>query len=95
MSDIVQELLSRVGGLSHALDNTLRMLAIIDPENARRNIESLRDLSINDVRNSDIPADREMDHAQIARPAIEVIEIVFNQVLGSISNENPNGHLKN
>ena len=76
-----QELTIRVGALEHALALSLRRIAAISGLNAKAEIEALRDQSIGDFKNSGISADREMDHAKIVRPAIDVLEAVFKHAL--------------
>lgn len=83
-SSYQQEQISRIGGLSHALELVLRAHSLACGKQARSAIEALRDEAIDSFRNSDIPANREMEHAQIAGPAIEAIETVFNSVLSKI-----------
>ena len=80
-SSYAQQLISRVGGLSHALEFALRNIAVNSGDEARAAIESLRDKAIDAFRNSDIQADREMEHAQMAGPAIDAIKTVFDAVL--------------
>ena len=80
----LQDFISRIGGLQLALEITLHALAVKCGKDARATIEALRDEAVNSFKNSDISADREMDHAKIVRPAIEVIEIVFNSALGNL-----------
>lgn len=76
-----QDSISRISGLELAPQITLRALAEKSGKDARATIEALRDEAISGFKNSGIPADREMEHAKIVGPAIEVIEIVFNETL--------------
>jgi hypothetical protein len=70
-SSNIQAFISRIGALAHALDLALGRIAEISGEKAREHIEILREQAINDFRNSDIPPEREMEHAEIVRPGIE------------------------
>jgi hypothetical protein len=45
---------------------------------ARQKIETLRDELVSRFKYSGIPAEREMDHAKVVRPAIEVLQTVFD-----------------
>jgi hypothetical protein len=76
-----QDAISRISGLELALQITLHALAVKCGKDARATIEALRDEAINRFKNSDIPANREMEHAKIVGPSIEVIQIVFNAAL--------------
>jgi hypothetical protein len=86
MATTIQELTSRISGLHHSLELTLRALASASGEDARARIETIRDEAIYSFKNSGIPADREMEHAEIVRPAIDVIETVFNGFLRELEN---------
>jgi hypothetical protein len=79
-----QESLSRIGGLGHALELTLGAYAVVRGKEARASVEALRNEAVNNFRNSDIPPDREMEHAQIAGPAIDAIETIFNGFLAKL-----------
>ena len=79
-----QYFISRIGGLKLALELTLDALAVKCGKDARAALESLRDEAINSFKNADIPADREMEHAEIVSPAIEGIEIIFNAALRNL-----------
>ncbi len=81
-----QEFIIRIGALQHALEITLRALIIASGDSARVTIESLRDEAIDNFKNSEIPADREMDHAKIVGPAIEVIKTMFDDAIGNLDN---------
>jgi len=84
MADITQQLVGRIAGLQYALELGLREIAVIRGKEARAAIVALRKETIDAFRNSDIPPEREMEHAEIARPAIEAIELVFDQALREI-----------
>ena len=76
-----QDYISRIGGLHYALEITLRSLAVKSGKDARTTLETLRDEAIYHFKNSDIPANREMDHAEVVGPAIEVIRMVFDAAI--------------
>jgi hypothetical protein len=76
-----QELIVRIGALEHALALALRRIAAVSGVQAKEEIEALRDQSIDDFKNSGISAQRELEHAKIVRPAIEVLEAVFEHAL--------------
>jgi chaperonin GroEL (HSP60 family) len=80
-----QDLFTRIGALEHALALSLRQIAKLSGENAKREIESLRDQSISDFKNSGVSTEREMEHAKIVRPAIEVLEAVFEHALRKLT----------
>lgn len=83
--DRIQDLISRLSGLELALEKAWLRLAELNPDVARREIESLRDDAIEKFKNSDVPAELEMRHAEINRPAIEVIELLSDRVLRQIN----------
>jgi hypothetical protein len=62
----------------------LKAIAEQSGKDARTKLEALRDEAIGRFKNSDIPADREMDHAAVAGPAIEVIRIVFDAAINQL-----------
>jgi hypothetical protein len=76
-----QELVVRIGALEHALALSLRRIAAISGLNAKGEIEALRDQALSDFKNSGNAAEREMEHAKIVRPAIEVLQLVFEHAL--------------
>ena len=80
-ADQIQDLMSRNGALHIALEATLARLAKLNGTIARREIEALRDDLVRRFKNSGIIPERELDHAKVAGPAIEVIETVFNSSL--------------
>lgn len=73
-----QEFIIRISALQLALELTLKALIIASGKNARNGLILLRDEAINRFKNSGIPADREMDHAKLVGPAIEVIQTMFD-----------------
>jgi hypothetical protein len=76
-----QDLLTRNGALLTALEECLRRLATLYGDGAYQELKSLRDELIWKFKNAGIPANREMEHAQVVRPAIEVLENAFDDVL--------------
>ena len=84
--DITQQLISRVTGLNYALELALREIAIICGKDARATLSALRKEAVDAFRNSDISPEREMEHADVAGPAIEAIEVAFDEVLGQLDN---------
>ena len=85
--DRTQELTSRVFVLNRTLEKSLAALAELYGKEARRKLEALRDETINEFKNFNMSANREMDHAKIVRPAIQAIELVFEDVLRDLSND--------
>ncbi len=79
-----QKLISRVFGLYHALEITLRALVVKCGPDARTEIAALRDEAVNRFKNSDISPEREMEHADIVGPAIDAINLAFDGVLRDI-----------
>lgn len=76
--DRIQDLQSRIGALHMALEECLSQLSECYGNEARQKIETLRDELVSRFKNSGIPAEREMDHAKVVRPAIEVLQTVFD-----------------
>jgi hypothetical protein len=79
-----QDSISRISGLELSLKMALRALAVHEGKNARAKLEALRDEAISCFKNADIVAERELDHARVTKPAIEVIEIVFDSVIDQL-----------
>jgi hypothetical protein len=82
--ETIQELTSRVGALDLALREALDRLAALYGADARREIETLRDDLVTRWKNSGIPANRELDHAKVNRPAIDATELAFNAILAKL-----------
>jgi hypothetical protein len=76
-------------GAVTALEECLRRLATLYGDGAYQELKSLRDELIRKFKNADIPANREMEHAQLVRPAIEVLEIAFDDVLRRLRSGGP------
>jgi len=83
-ADKIQELTGRVGALDLALRETLARLATLHGADAQQEIEALRDDLVKRWKNSAIPANRELDHAKVAGPAIDATELAFNSVLAKL-----------
>jgi hypothetical protein len=83
-TDRVQELVVRVSALSMALDRCLAALAVEYGYEARRKIELLRDDLIQRFKESGIPPDRELEHAKIVGPAIDVLHTIFDDALRNL-----------
>jgi hypothetical protein len=77
----IQDLQSRNGALRVALEECLSQLAALYGSEAGHKIEMLRDELIGRFKNSGIPAERELDHAKVVRPAIEVLQTVFDAAI--------------
>ena len=86
-TDRTQELTSRVFVLNRTLEKSLAALAELYGKEARRKLEALRNETINEFKNPNIPANREIEHARIVRPAIQAIELAFEDVLRDLSND--------
>jgi hypothetical protein len=80
-SERIQDLLTRNGALREALDECLARLIVFYEDNAHQEIERMRDDLIGKFKNSDIHPERELEHAKIVRPAIEVLQITFDGAL--------------
>jgi hypothetical protein len=63
MSDREQDLLSRVGALDQALRKCLEELTAQYGSNAKTKLRMIRDQLILKFKQSDIPSNRELDHA--------------------------------
>lgn len=83
-ADRIQDLTSRIGALHIALSETLARLKIFYGPNARSEIEALREDLINRLKNSNIPADHELEHAKVVRPAIDALETIFDAALADL-----------
>jgi hypothetical protein len=79
--DRVQDLIARCAALSATLDICLSELVRLYGDEARVKLEAIRDELIMRFKNSSIPANREMEHVAIVRPAIEVIQEHFSEAL--------------
>ena len=77
MSDKSQERLSRIGGLNEALQRCLTELTELYGSDAKTKLRAIRDEVIRKLKQSNISADRELEHAEIVRPAVEAIEAAF------------------
>jgi hypothetical protein len=80
-SDRTQDLMTRIGALQMALEATLAELTASHGKDARQKIETLRGDLISKFKNSSISAERELDHAKIVGPALEVLETIFDAAL--------------
>lgn len=79
-----QDYISRIGGLHYALEIALRALAVKSGKDARTALESLRNEAVNHFKNSDISPEREMDHADVVRPAIDVVRLIFDAAISKL-----------
>jgi hypothetical protein len=84
-ADKIQEIQSRIGALRVALDACLSALAAQYGTDASTKIASLRDQLIRRFKESDMVPQREVDHAKIVKPAIEVIQGIFDDALRRLS----------
>jgi hypothetical protein len=85
-ADRIQEFQSRIGALRVALDACLSALAVQYGVDANTKIAALRDELIKRFKESDISPQRELEHAKIVKPAIEVIQTIFDDALQQLSN---------
>jgi hypothetical protein len=83
-TDRTQELNSRVSALNRTLEKCLAALALAYGPQARQKLEALRDEVISEFKSS---ADRERQHAKVVRPAIQTIELAFEEVLRDLAND--------
>jgi hypothetical protein len=86
-SEREQNLTHQVLGLHWALTETLKRLAPFYGENANREIDALCKKLVDDLKNSDIPAEFEMDHAKMVRPVIDVVTGAFTNALRDINTD--------
>jgi hypothetical protein len=80
-----QDLVTISGALAYALSISLRSVAELSGPYARDNIELLRDQVIDAFKNAEVPAERDLDQAKIVRPALRVLNKVFDDVLDEIT----------
>ena len=83
-ADRIQDLLSRNGALRIALEKCISEFASVSGKDARHKIETLRDELIARFKNASVTAEREMDLAKIVGPAIEVLQIIFDDALSKL-----------
>ena len=77
MSDSEQEIISRGMGLDVALRYCLAELAAVYGSDAKTKLRTIRDKLVLKFEQSDIPQDRELEHAKIVGLAIDAIEASF------------------
>jgi len=87
-TDRVQGLVSRIGALQQVSETALHALAVSYGDNARTELEALRKQLLDRFRNAGIPPEREMEHAEIVGPALDAINIVFENVLRDFDKAN-------
>jgi len=80
----IQNLVTISAVLAEALEQCLARLAVLHGQEARREIETLRDELIYKFKNADIPAEREMEYAEVLGPGITALEAVFESVLSNL-----------
>jgi hypothetical protein len=81
----IQELQSRIGGLRIALEACLERLAALHGNQAQSELEALRDELVRRMKSSSTPPERDLDHARLVGPMIEVVETVFNATLAELN----------
>jgi stringent starvation protein B len=80
----LQEFHSRFGGLERALEVTLFALSSClarSGGNPREMIEFLRDKTVADFKNSEVPPEKDMEHAALNGPAIDAVITAFDGFL--------------
>jgi hypothetical protein len=82
--DRTQDLQTRNGALRVALEECLSQLSVFYGSEARQKIEALRDELVSRFKSADVPAERDMEHAKLVRPAIEVLQTVFDGAIDQL-----------
>ena len=72
-----QDSIGRLGGLDAAVTACLAELTILYGDEAGWQLKALRDKIIDKFKQSEIPAEFDMHHAEVNRSAIEAIELAF------------------
>jgi len=76
-----QELASRLFALNYAARLLGQSLIERLGDRGRREVEEIRRELILDLKNSAVPPERELEHADIMRPAIESVDMLFDGIL--------------
>jgi hypothetical protein len=82
---MTREYVIHAAALGVALDIAVKRLAELSGEDARQNIESVRDEAITLFKNAEVPAEHDLDQAVIVAPAIELLEGLFGASLERLS----------
>src|ERR1700721_1028942 len=82
---MTREYVIHAAALGVAFDIAVKRLAEISGEDARQNIESVRDEAITLFKNAEVPPEHDLDQALIVAPAIELLEGLFGASLERLS----------
>jgi len=80
-SDRIQDLTSRLFAAKAVADEALEALAKEYGEDATSKLREMQAHLLNRFKNSGIPAERELEHAKIVGPSLDIINIIFAGVL--------------
>ena len=84
---MTHEYVIHAAALGVAFDIAVKRLAEISGEDARQNIESVRDEAIELFKNAQVPPEHDLDQAVTVAPAIELLEGLFGASLERLSVE--------
>ena len=84
---MTSEYVIHAAALGVAFDIAVKRLAEVSGEDARQNIESVRDEAIKLFKNAEVSPEHDLDHAIIVAPAIELLEGLFGASLERLSVE--------
>jgi hypothetical protein len=84
-ADRIQEFPIKDRCLRVALEACLSALAAQYGVDARAKLAALRDELIRRFKESDIAPERELEHAKIVKPAVEVLQTIFDDALQKLS----------
>jgi hypothetical protein len=84
MIERTERLTANAGTLSLALQACLSEIVRLSGKDAAANLSRLRDTLVNGLKESDIPPDREMEHAALVGPAIEILNDHFDEALRQV-----------
>lgn len=83
-TDQVQFLISRHAGIEAVATACLNVIIQSQGSNAKVFLTAMMEALVSRVKNSDIIAEREMDHAAIVGPALEEIQRIITAAIESI-----------
>lgn len=77
----IQDLLCRNGALSIALDECVARLAAFDGNEARNELQALRDALVRRMKDAETPPDRDLDQARLVGPMIDAVKTIFDDAI--------------
>ena len=74
----------RCAAMGIALGLALERIVELSGDDARNNIEGVRDQAIRLLKNADVPPQRDLDHVKIVSPAIQLLLDHFHYSLADL-----------